>query len=176
MMCLLKGQLFHPNSFQMKHFRMYQHKIYFCYPSKSQSRCHQIDSECVNELFAVSVTLNLHLHGLIYDRSVLPWQDQPSIFKPFLIVFHLIPCFQYQNHQYNITLAFFRRSMYLIIPIGQPLSYLTESPLLGYAMLMVGSGIRPTVTRPTYGGYEAPITLTGVYHHRSSTALPKGVK
>lgn len=25
--------------------------------------------------------LNLHLHGLIYDHSVLPWQDQPSIKK-----------------------------------------------------------------------------------------------
>lgn len=25
--------------------------------------------------------LNLHLHGLIYDHSVLPWQDQPSINK-----------------------------------------------------------------------------------------------
>lgn len=52
-------------------------RVFSCYPSSAER--HQLGSERVNELFAVLVTRNLHLHGLICDRSVLPWQDQPSI-------------------------------------------------------------------------------------------------
>jgi hypothetical protein len=67
---------------------MYLHENY-CSIQLKPDDCHQVDSERINGLFAVSLP-ELTLAWLRIDLSVLPWQDEPSIIYVLKIFFNLL--------------------------------------------------------------------------------------